>query len=139
VTDVCLYHLKENILQPNTGSPSILKSGLVLLGLAFACIATLLFTGDSICHSNIEQWIPYYPGAIVVSTEYDFIRARGIGTTTVMLATDDDEETVRQFYRDNILALLDAEASRGLASTSWDVLTDGEGGSIITLYSECGR
>jgi hypothetical protein len=126
-------------LQPNTQSPSLLKTGLILLALAFACIATLLFAGDSICHSNIEQWTPYYPGATVVSAEYDFIRARGIGTTTVMLATDDDEETVRQFYRDNLLALLDAEASRGLAATTWDVLTDGEGGSIIMLYSECGR
>jgi hypothetical protein len=126
------------LLQPNTPSPSLLKTGLILLLLAFACIATLVFAGDSICHSDIEQWIPYYPNATVVSTEYDFIRARGIGTTTVTLMSDDDEETVRQFYRDTILALLDAEETRGLASTSWDVLFDGES-SIITLYSECGR
>jgi hypothetical protein len=131
-------HLKENLLQPNTGSPSVLKSGLILLGLAFACIATLLFAADSVCHANIEQWTPYYPGAEVVSIEYDFIRARAIGTTTVVLTVEEDAETVRQFYRDTTINLMRAEQTRGLAATSWDVQSNGTD-SVITLYSECAR
>ena len=127
-------------MQPNTRSPSVIKSVLLLLLMAFACIATLLFTADRVCNADIELWIPFYPQATVVSSEHDFIRARAMGTTTIILATSDDEETVRQFYRDTTLALLDAEETRGLTSTSWDVQPNPDGtGSLITLYSECGR
>jgi hypothetical protein len=126
-------------LQPNTRSPSLLKAGLILLLLSFACIGTLLLGADQICRSNIERWTPYYPGATVVSIEYDFIRARAIGITTVILTTSAAEETVRQFYRDTTIGLMQAEEPRGLASTSWDVQTNPDGsGSTIILYSECG-
>jgi hypothetical protein len=127
-------------LQPNVRPPSLLKWAVLLLGLAFACIAMLLISVDYVCNSNIEQWAPYYPDATVISVEHDFIRARGIGTSRVTLASADDAETVRQFYRDNTLALMQTEQTRGLASTHWNVEENPEGsGSIITLYSECGQ
>lgn len=127
-------------MQPNTHTPSIIKVGLALLLLSFTCIGTLLFGADQVCHANIEQWIPLYPEATIVSAEHNWIRARAMGSTTVMLSTEDDAETARQFYRDVTIALMRAEQSRGLASTGWNVVPNPNGdGSLITLYSSCGE
>lgn len=118
---------------------STLKWFLLLLVFAFGCIGTVLFAGDQVCHSDIEQWIPVYPGAIVISKEHDFIRLRAMGTSVLTLSSPDDPEIVRQFYRDNTLRLLREQESRGLASTNWSVEPDPDSdGSIIILYSECG-
>ena len=126
-------------MQPTREPRSLLKVVLVLLLASFGCILSLVVVGDQICHSNIDQWAPYYPGATVISSEYDFIRLRAIGTSTVILFSPDEPETVRQFYRDLTLELMRADKSRGLAGTSWTVNPNPDGeGSVIILYSECG-
>ena len=126
-------------MQPNQRPHSLWKVVLILLLLAFGCISTVIFTADQICRSNIEQWLPRYPGATIISSEYDFIRLRAIGTSTVVLFSPDEPETVRQFYRDLTLTLMQAGKSRGLASTNWTVEPNPDGeGSVIILYSECG-
>jgi hypothetical protein len=104
------------------------------------CLGSIIVGADMICKSNVETWLPYYPNAEVVSIEHDFIRARAMGETWVVLSSPDDPETVRQFYRDNTLALMRAETLRGWAITDWRVEADPDGeGSIIRLYSLCGE
>ena len=126
-------------MQPNRTRMSTFKWLLLLLAIAFGCIGTVLIAGDQMCHLNIGQWTPIYPGATVISQEHDFIRLRAMGTSTIILSSPDDPETVRQFYRDNTLRLLQEEKSQGLASTHWAVEPNPDGeGSIIILYSECG-
>ena len=103
------------------------------------CFATLVLVVDEVCRLNIEQRIPYYPDARVVSVDYDFIRLRALGVSRVVLSSPEDPETVRQFYRDNTIRLMQAEESRGLAGTDWNVQPDEDGGgSIIILSSVCG-
>lgn len=116
-----------------------IKWGLGLLLAAFACIGPFLIGADITCRINIENWTPYYPDAMVVSVEHDSVRARALGTTTIVLHTTDDAETVRQFFRDHTLAMLRAERSRGIATTEWRVEEQPDGnGSVIYLYSACG-
>jgi hypothetical protein len=110
------------------------------LVLIFACPAILIGGADIACSALIEQWLPMYPDAEVVSAEYNFIRARASGRTMMTLSTPDEAETVRQFYRDNIIKLMNEEAPRGNASTDWKVEENTEGdGSLIYLASVCGQ
>ena len=126
-------------MEPNRHPLPLYKSILILLLVAFGCIITILVPADLTCRSNINQWIPLYPDAITISSEHNFIRSPAMGTSTVILLSMDDEETIKQFYRDNFMALLDEEKSRGLATTRWFVEPNPDGeGTFITLYSECG-
>ena len=127
-------------MEPNTRPPSLFRWFVMMILLALACMGTLVFVSDQICSSNIEEWIPYYPGATVVSEEHDFLRLRAMGVSHVVLATSDDPETVKQFYRDTTIRLMRAEETRGWASTNWRVDPNPDGsGSLITLDSECGE
>ena len=120
-------------------SPPLGKSVLILLLFVFLCFLTLLVTVDQMCSTSIEQWIPYYPDAEVISVEYSLFRPRSMGETVTVLLTRDDEETVREFYRQTILALLDEQQTRGLARTHWDTEQNLDGdGTFIILSSECG-
>lgn len=125
-------------MQPNTRPPTPLRWFLVMLLLAFGCVATMLFAADRLCSANIEQWTPFYPGAALTDQQHNFLRPRAMGISRVILSSPDDPETVRQFYRDHTLALLRAEQSRGIASTNWRVEPDGTG-SLIVLDSQCGQ
>ncbi len=119
--------------------PSIVRSLAIMLVFAVICLALLLAAADQVCRMNIDQWSPLYPGAELVRLDYDFVRPRAMGTTRAVYFSPDDNETVRGFYRENTLALLQAEQSRGLAFTAWDTEPQPDGGTLITLYSECGR
>lgn len=110
--------------------------GLLLVGVA--CIGSMLVGGDIMCRNSVEKWAPYYPNAEEVSVDYNYVRPRAIGTTYVTLLSPDDEETVRQFYRDNMIANLNEEAAQGLAVTSYQIEPNPDGeGTIIRLYSRC--
>lgn len=119
--------------------PSLVRSMAVMLVFVVICLAVILVAADQVCRMNIDQWMPLYPGAEEVRLEYDFARPRALGTTLGLYHTPDDEETVRQFYRENTLALLQAEQTRGLATTDWNTEPQPDGGTRIILYSECGR
>ena len=119
--------------------PSLVRSLAIMLVFVVICLAVILVASDQVCRLNIDQWMPVYPEAEQVRLEYDFVRPRALGTTLGVYFSPDDNETVRIFYRENILALLRAEQSRGLASTHWDTEPQPDGGTLITLYSECGR
>jgi hypothetical protein len=126
-------------LEPNKRPPGILKYTIILVLASCTCLGSLVFVGDVQCNSDIETWVPLYPNAETVSVEYDFIRARAWGNTQWVQVSSDDPETVKQFYRDNIIKLSDERRGKGLAGTHWIVEPDGEtGGSRITLLSTCG-
>ena len=80
------------------------------------------------------------PGAEIVSQEYELWRPRAMGTTTTVLQTDDDEETLKQWLRERNLELLRAERFRGLAALTWGVHPPREGvpeGRLVYV-SSCG-
>lgn len=107
--------------------------------LIFGCPGALLISADLACSYSIDLWLPLYPGAEVVSSDYNWIRPRASGRTIMVFKSSDEAETVRQFYRDVIIRLMGEAASRGSASTNWNVEEDPNGGSVITLVSVCGN
>lgn len=120
-------------------SPSIIKTFAILIAFAVGTVVLLVGSGDVMCSVDIERRLPLYPDAEVVATEYNFLRPRAIGVTLMRLHTDDDEEAVRQFYRDHTLALLDEGNFNGLASVEYRVQPDDDDGTNVILYSECGQ
>lgn len=120
---------------------SFRKSLLAMLAAIAIFFAFLFFWVDRTCHSAISQWLPYYPDAKVISEDHNFFRPQGMGLTVITLGSEDDSETVKQFYRDNNIAMLRGGVSRGLAALDWNVEEDPDnvGGSLIYLFSECGQ
>ncbi|MFC1959529.1 hypothetical protein ACFLYO_02355 [Chloroflexota bacterium] len=120
---------------------SLKKSILAMLVAIFLCFFLLFFTVDRVCNNSIKQWLPYYPAAKVISENHNFFRPQGMGLTVITLGSEDDPEVVRQFYRDNTLAMMRGGVSRGLAALDSRVEPDPDnvGGSLIYLYSECGQ
>lgn len=108
-----------------------------VLFLIIGCPGVIILAGDVACNQSIEEWLPIYPNSELVSLQYDFIRPRAIGTTSATYRTPDDAETVRQFYRDNNISIMNRGGGRGLASTQSSVEAT-EDGSLIFMYSECG-
>ena len=93
-----------------------LKTTIVLLCTAFAFLAVIVLLTDLKCSYDIENWwAPLYPNGETVKIDYDIIRPRAWGETYWYMVSDDEVETVKQFYRDTRLATLDAEKTRGLA------------------------
>ena len=126
-------------MQPNSRPPSVLKMLFILLTVAFMCIGSIIFVGDVQCSSDIEAWIPTYPNAKTISAQHNFIRPRAWGNSQIIQTSPDDIETVKQFYRDNVIRLFDEEHPTGLASTNWAVEPNPDtDGSLIILSSSCG-
>ncbi len=111
----------------------------MLLGI-FACMALFLFAIDEVCRTNIATRQPLYPDAEVVSSTHSLLRPRAMGITRMTLSTPDEEESVRQWFRDLTLDLLRRGEFRGIASVEYRVRSASEGaGTLIDLYSECGE
>lgn len=110
-----------------------------MVGAAVIFIALIVAIGDIKCAYDVENWwMPLYPNGETVDVQYDFIRPRAWGTTTWIMTTTDDVETVKQFYRDTRIATL-KNTIKGLASGDSHVLPLEEGeGSRIILVSVCG-
>jgi len=86
-----------------------------MIGSALIFIAAIVLIGDLKCAYDVENWwMPLYPNGETVDVEYDFLRPRAWGTTTWIMTTTDDVETVKQFYRDTRLFTLKNKA-RGIA------------------------
>ena len=97
--------------------PGCLKTTIVLISAAFIFLALLVVLTDIKCSYDIENWwAPLYPNGETVKVEYDIFRARAWGETFWYMVSDDDVETVKQFYRDTRLATLDAKKTRGLGN-----------------------
>lgn len=98
-----------------------------------------MVAADLQCSSDIDTWVPLYPNGETVTVEYDFVRPRALGETVWIQSSTDDIEVIKQFYRDNNIANLDAGRTRGLAATEWRVEPDPETNTNhIILFSSCG-
>lgn len=125
-------------MEVNKKPPSALPIFLILIFASVVCIGGILVTAGFQCAGDVEAWIPYYPEAEVVAQNYDLI-PRVLGSGATVLVSQDDVETVKQFYRDHTIEMLQSGRGRGLAGTDWQVVENPEGdGSQITLFSSCG-
>ncbi len=116
------------------------KTFFILVCTAAAIIAVIILLADIKCGYDIENWwAPLYPNGETVAVEYDLFRPRALGLTRWFMESDDDVETVKQFYRDKRLETLKAGKTRGLAWADSRVLPRETGqGSRIVLVSACG-
>lgn len=126
--------------QPNQKPTPFPKLVLILFGTALLLIALILALADIKCNYDIENWwaVPY-PGAETISIQHDdWLRPRALFETVWVLHSEDDIETVKQWYREKTLFVLDEERTRGLAYADYRVQEADDGGSLITLFSSCG-
>jgi hypothetical protein len=112
------------------GAAVIMVGVVVLLALVVGVI-------DQQCASDIERWLPLYPGADTVSQQHSFLRARGMGVTTLTLHTPDDRETVSAWYADSTQRQADLDPDRGAATSRLRLEDAPDGGTLIHLDSEC--
>jgi len=94
-----------------------------MIGSALIFIAAIVLIGDLKCAYDVENWwMPLYPNGETVDVQYDLFRPRAWGTTTWIMTTTDDVETVKQFYRDTRLFTL-KNKTRGIAWGESNVLS----------------
>ena len=114
-----------------------------MVGSSFAFICVIVLLADIKCAHDIENWwaVPY-PGARTIDIQYDLFRARALGETRWIMESDDDEQTVRQFYQELTLEILNSGRTRGLAWAERFIEAiekpDGSEATRIVLFSACG-
>lgn len=130
--------------QPNRKPTPLPKLTLILFGSGAAFIGLILLLADIKCNYDIENWwaVPY-PGAKTIEPiQYDLFRPRALGETRWIMETEDDEETVRRFYQDLTLEILNSGRTRGLAWADRFIQEmekeDGSKVTRIVLFSACG-
>jgi len=120
-----------------------LKSALVMIGSSFAFICAIILLADVKCAYDIENWWARpYPGARTIDIQYDLFRARALGETRWIMESDDDEQTVREYYQELTLEILNSGQTRGLAWADRSIEAiekpDGSTATRIVLFSACG-
>ncbi len=126
--------------QPNQKQTSLVRLFFILFGASAICIGSVILLADLQCASDIEGWwAPPYPNGKTVEVQYDLFRPRALGETNWIMVSDDDVETVKQFYRDYRMEVLNSGRSKGLAwaDSFVEPREDGEGSRIV-LHSACG-
>ena len=95
-------------------APPLWRTVLTMLvgGVGLIVLIVLLF--DQVCYMDITDRQTMYPDAEIVAETYDMFRPRAMGMTTLVLQTDEDEETLKQWLRERNLELLRANRFRGL-------------------------
>lgn len=129
--------------QPNRKQTSLPKLFLLLGGGSILFVALVLLLADLQCAADIEGWWAQpYPGAETIDIQYDLFRPRALGETRWILETTDDEDTVRKFYQDLTLEILNSGRVRGLAWADRFIeeveKADGSKATRIVLFSACG-
>ena len=121
-------------------APPLWRTVLTMVLGAIILIVLFVLLIDQVCHSDITSRQMMYPGAEIVSETYDVLRARAMGMTTLVLQTDEDEETLKQWIRDRNLELLRANRFRGLAALNWGVhpVREGVPEGRLVYISSCG-
>lgn len=116
-------------------------ASMILIPIGILLLSVLIgISVDVICTREADLWLAHYPGAEVVSEEYNFIRPFGIGVTTRVLHTSEEIDIVRPWYierdRENIRNAI--YPNRQVAAHDWTVeeRQDG-GGTRITLHLQC--
>ncbi len=107
------------------------------------CSGTAFIAADRLCHSNLTQRLPIYPGATVKSREHNFMSEFGMGNTVLVLTSPDAPDKVRSWYGVQTGAYL-RQALRNntpffrMAQGQIDVTDSPDGaGSQIILYGTC--
>lgn len=126
-------------MQPQEPLPSvsIIRTFLVVLGMVFLCILITFLAIDYACYNDINEWLPYYPGAIESEMTASF-RPRGSGLTIVVLQTEDSPNRVRQWYFDQARQRNREGITTSLATTDFEIQPNETGGAQIILTSQCG-
>ena len=138
------YHETETMSLGRLLRQTIISTLVILVAVILCSLVSVLGI-DAICHNDIEKVLPYYPNADLVSQQHDFLRARAMGHTYEVLATNDLPANVRQWYSDLRLKLAKHGADdsgrnmpNGLATVSYRVAKDDvTGQTLIYLVSEC--
>ena len=126
-------------MEANRNQTGCAKTTFIMVGTAVFILAAIVIVADVKCAYDVEDWwMPLYPNGETVEVNYDLFRPRAWGTTTWIMTTTDDVETVKQFYRDVRIETLKTK-TKGIASGDSIVqpLENGEGSRII-LVSACG-
>ncbi len=102
-------------------------------------VLALVFGSDQYCRYEINQRLPIYPGATLVSQEFNGLRARATGASQMVFATPDSADTVREFYRELNFKRVQEERPQGISTVNFQVEPDPQGdGSLISYMTECG-
>lgn len=116
-----------------------------LVGCLVVAVAVVLFLvalvagSDQYCRYEINQRLPIYPGATLLSEEHNGLRVRATGASQMVVSTPDSPETVHEWYRQLNLERVKQEGPQGLASVNYVVESNAEGeGSVIYYNTECG-
>lgn len=125
-------------LQINSPKGCLVSISLILVGIV-ALVLLVNALVDNACARGARNWLPYYPGAEVISEDYTFVRMWGIGTSQQVLYSTDDLDTVEDWYQDWNRQQGLAFADRGGAQMAWNVDEADSGGTTITLRSQCAR
>jgi hypothetical protein len=121
----------------NKRSPLI---GCVILPIvAVLLVAALVVGSDQYCRYEINQRLPIYPSATLVSQEFNGLRVRATGASQMVYTTPDDVEKVKAFYRELNLERVQREGPQGIATINFFVEPNPQGeGSVISYATECG-
>jgi hypothetical protein len=109
---------------------------LLLLGVGFTVF--LFAAADQFCRYDISKRLPYYPNAQLISQEKDSLRYRAIGTSHMVFHSNDDPETVAQWYQALNLEQLNKGIFRGLADIKRWHEPETTGGTTIYYRTACG-
>jgi len=116
---------------------------LLFVGLVVLCGAISILTIDSICWNGMTQKLPIYPNATITFQRHNFLRSFGMGTTVMMLDSDDSSDVVREWYGRSVGAA--ARAAKDSGNRFYDIpigrfsitrAEDGTGSQII-LSGDC--
>lgn len=104
------------------------------------CTVTVYGGVEYSCNRDAKEWLVDYPDADLVSEEYSWLRAFGIGRTVRTLYTPDSKNDVIRWYAQHSRELTDQGKTQGdgFARIGWQYITgpDGEG-TTIQLSSDC--
>lgn len=71
---------------------------LVIFVVMFCSVSGFVLVGDQLCYSEHSNYLQPYPDAELIYTDYNFIRAFGIGQTVQQFYSEDDPVTIRAWY-----------------------------------------
>ncbi|GAB1420938.1 hypothetical protein MASR2M15_10660 [Anaerolineales bacterium] len=111
---------------------------LVIFVAVILCSIVTSLTIDYACNSEIERWLPIYPGAELIQNQNDFLRPRAMGYTYQTYQTEDETQVVRDWYRETMRQVGRDSSSRAISSTRYRILENPDGpGTWIKMSSEC--
>jgi hypothetical protein len=83
------------------------KAVLVTLGIVvfvLVCGGVSMLAVDGVCWNSLSQKLPIYPNATITLQRHNFLREFGMGTTVIILDSDDPVEKVRDWYGRTVAA-----------------------------------